>query len=259
MLRPPMLSSALLLLLCATPVKIAASGFVVSGGDDPARANVWLERFAEVVRRDGRVDVSTADDIAQLLGLERQRALLGCGADGTSCVAELANALGANGVLVGTFTKSEDSYLVVLRVLRQPSGTVWWSASARLKGEPALLDWLDEQAAACASALAPSATRGRAPLVVGGIGAGAVVIGATLLTLANTAGVQAVRTAPDEPALSSALSAGRGESTAGVVLVGVGAAALTASVLWWFIGAQKAPVALAYTPEGPVLTLGGRW
>ncbi len=254
-----MLTATILALLCTAPVKIAATGFTESGGGDPARANVWLERFAEVMRRDGKVQVSTSNDIAQLMGIERQKELFGCAADGSSCIAELANALGAEGVLVGTFTRSKDAYLVVLRVLRQPSGAVWWSASSRVTGETALLDWLDEQATACANALAPSAPATRAPLVLGGVGLGVALAGAGLLAVAHTVALGDVRTAANEPALRSALTAGRSESTAGVVLVSVGAAAVAAAIVWKLVGQPAAAVAISATPSGTFVSVGGSW
>jgi hypothetical protein len=253
-----MLTTALLLMLSAAPVKIAASGFVVTG-ENPARANVWLERFAEVMRRNKGIEVTTSDDIAQLLGIERQRQLLGCASDGSSCIAELADALGAGGVLVGTFTKSDDSYLVVLRVVRQPSGAIWWSASSRVKGETALLDWLDEQASACANALIPSTPGSTGPYVVGGVGAVVLVTGASLLVVANTVGLRAAQEAGTEQSLSSALSTGRAESTSGVVLLAVGAAAITGAILWKVLDRPAAPVALAPIPGGGLVTFGGQW
>jgi hypothetical protein len=254
-----MLGPVLLLMLTAAPVKIAVSGFTVSGGIDPASADAWAERFAEVMRRSGRVEVTTRDDIGQLLGLERQRQLLGCNSEGSSCIAELANALGADGVLVGTFTRTGDAYLVVVRVLRQPSGAVGWSASSRVTGEAALLDWLDEQAAACAETLAPTTRAPRGPFIVGGIGAGVAIAGAALLVVANTEGVRAVRQASDEPALSSALSAGRAEATAGAVLIGVGAAAAATAVLWGLLGRESAPVAIAPVSGGAIVGIRGEW
>ena len=82
-----MLTTVALLSLCAAPAKLAASAFAVSG-EDEARAGVWLERFAEVMRRDGRVEVTTASDLSHLLGLERQKQLLGCDTEAASCLAE---------------------------------------------------------------------------------------------------------------------------------------------------------------------------
>lgn len=254
-----MLTSVALVLLAAAPVKIAATSFTVAG-EDGKRAGVWLERFAEVMRRDKRVEVITADDLAQLVGMERQKALLGCEASAASCVTELANALGTDGVLVGSITRSEDSYLAVVKILRQRNATVWWSASGRMKGEGALLDWLDEQAAAAVEAMAPRAPVRVGPLILGGGALVGLGVGAALLALSNTSALEAVRSAPDEPALRSALDAGRTQGTTGVVLVSLGGAALVTSIIWLALpGDAKPSVAFVPTERGAFAVVGGRW
>jgi len=252
-----MLTTAALVLLCAAPVKLAASGFTASG-EDSARANVWTERFAEVMRRDGRVEVTTAGDVAQLLGAERQKQLLGCGSE--SCLAELANALGTDGLLVGSITRSGDSYLAVVKVIRQKNGSVWWSASGRMSGEPALLDWLDAQAASSVDAIAPRAPLPAGPLVLGGAGIVAIGAGVTLVVLSNTVALQAVKSAPDEPRLATALDSGRAQNTVGIVCLAVGGAALAASIVGLLMRSEPPPaVALAPVPGGVVASFGGQW
>lgn len=255
-----MLTSLAVLILCAGPVKVAASGFAVNG-EDTARASVWLERFAEVMRRDKRVEVTTTADLAQIIGLERQRQLLGCDPEATSCLAELANALGTDGVLVGSIIRTGDSFLAVVKVIRQKTGGVWWSASGRMTGEAALLDWLDAQAAVAVNAMLPPPPVPVGPLVVGGVGIVALGVGATLVTLSNTVSLQAVRTASDVPALEKALDAGRTQGTVGVVLLGVGGAALATSIVWMLARSEPAAtVALGPAPGGGlVATVGGRW
>lgn len=254
-----MLTSALLMVLCAAPIKIAATGFTASG-DDAARASVWLERFAEVMRREPRISISTAADFAQLIGMERQRELLGCASDATSCIAELANALGADGVLVGSITRTGDSYIAVVRVLRPSNGSIWWSASSRMKGEPALLDWLDDQAVAASRALAPAAPMRSGPLVVGLAGGALIVTGAVLLTLANTSALRDVRSAQNEGELAGALSLGRAEQIGGFALIGVGTAAVATAVVWQLVRvAPPAAVAVIPLQGGALATFGAHW
>lgn len=253
-----MLSSFSLMLLLAAPVKVAATGFTVTG-EEQGRASVWLERFAEVMRRDQRVEVTTAADLAQLIGMERQKQLLGCSELATSCLTELANALGAEGILVGTITRSGDSYLVVVKVLHQKNGAVWWSASGRVTGENALLDWLDEHAGHAVDALVPPAPVRAAPLVLGGAGIVAAGVGATLVALSNTVALEKVRTA-SEPQLAAAIDSGRTQNVSGVVLLGVGGAAVVTSVIWLLLPAEpRAKVSLMPTPGGAFAVVGGEW
>jgi hypothetical protein len=205
--------------------------------------------------------VVTADDLAQLVGIERQKALLGCDEAATLCITELANALGTDGVLVGSITRSEDSYLAVVKILRQSNARVWWSASGRMKGEGALLDWLDEQASAAVDAIAPRSPLRAGPLILGGGALVSLGIGAAFLAIANTSSLQAVRTATDEPTLKAALDAGRTQSTVGVVLVSVGGAALATSIIWLGLppGDTKPNVAFVPTQNGAFAVVGGRW
>src|SRR5205823_914650 len=49
--------------------------------------------------------VTTAAQLSAVLGLERQRQLLGCTEESGSCVAELANALGADVVVQSTVAR----------------------------------------------------------------------------------------------------------------------------------------------------------
>jgi hypothetical protein len=255
-----MLTSVALVMLLAAPVKVAATGFTATG-EDARRASVWLERFAEVMRRDKRVEVVTADDLAQLVGIERQKALLGCDEAATLCITELANALGTDGVLVGSITRSEDSYLAVVKILRQRDAKVWWSVSGRMKGEGALLDWLDEQASAAVDAIAPRAPVRAGPFILGGAGLVSLGIGAAFLAVANTSTLTEVRMADSEPKLAAALDAGRTQSTVGVVLLSVGGAALVSSIIWLALPPSEAKPNVAFIPtqNGGFAVVGGRW
>src|SRR4051794_4567099 len=97
-------------LLQAAPIRVAAPGFATVG-IAPELANVYVERFATVLASTGTVKVTTSRDIAQVIGLERQRQLLGC-ADETSCLAELAGGLGVDAVLSGSLART-GSYITV--------------------------------------------------------------------------------------------------------------------------------------------------
>lgn len=262
-----MLTTAVVLLLCAAPqqVRIAATSFSTSG-EDEKRASVWLDRFAEVMARNKRLDVTTPSALAQMLGMERQRQLLGCAEDENSCVAELAAALGAEGILSGSITRSGESYLAVVRVIRQQNAKVWWSASARVKGEAALLDWLDEQAGLAAAALVGeggASAGGGLPVgafIVGGAGLVAAGVGAGFLVLANTSTLTALKAATTEPAIADLSQRGKGETTVGALLLGVGGAAVATSVIW-LLAAPKAPVQVAVVPSpaGLAVSVGGAW
>jgi len=64
----------------------------------PAMSAVYAETLADSIRKQG-VKVFSEGDIQTLLGVERQKALLGCSDSGANCLAELANAPGCNPTL----------------------------------------------------------------------------------------------------------------------------------------------------------------
>lgn len=216
-------------------VTVAVPALQVVGVDE-AVASVYVERLATKLAADD-VRVTTARDMAQLLGLERQKALLGCGEE-SSCVAELAGALGVKALVSGSVARLDSGYVVTLRLLRAPEGTLLSSASERLVGEAALLDFLDDAAVRFREALqrtfgtarpAPSFTRWIPALVGGALatgGAVALVVAATQHQALVSGSLQS------RGAIDGAVATGRTAELVGYLLVGGGVASALASVLW---------------------------
>lgn len=76
---------------------------------------------AELTNRGLRV--ITAAEINALIGMERQKTLLGCGdAQAQSCMAELAAALGTEAVMLGNLAKLGQGYQVNIKVIRSDNG-----------------------------------------------------------------------------------------------------------------------------------------
>ncbi len=73
------------------------------------------EAMAQELSRRGFFDVISSSEIRTLLGVERQKQLLGCG--DSSCTAELSGALGARFVLQSTLTRLGDSLQLSLQML----------------------------------------------------------------------------------------------------------------------------------------------
>src|SRR5690242_5299342 len=108
---------ALLVATSASPrtVKIAAPG--LSGVNLPdALVGFYSEQLAEHLRDNG-IEVVTGREMAALMGLERQRQLVGCAADSNNCLAELANALGVDGLLVGDVARLGSRFQLSVKVL----------------------------------------------------------------------------------------------------------------------------------------------
>jgi hypothetical protein len=134
---------ALVLVLAAAPVKVAAIEWSHSGVDKIYAAT--LEgRYLDLLASNG-MRVTSPKDIAAVLGLERQKQMLGCSSD-VSCIAELGGALGVDAILYGSVVKGGSSFTVTLRLINARDAQTLSSFSQRLKSEDLLQDWLDAKA-----------------------------------------------------------------------------------------------------------------
>ncbi len=264
-----MLSLVLGVALTATP-NLAAPGLQCAGVV-PVVCDAFLENFVANLTNRG-VKVVTKNDMSEVLGVERQKQLLGCSAGDSSCLAELAGALGVGSLLSGTVAKTESGYVSTLKVIDATSGATKWAATTRVDTEKALFGFFEDQAGALAQLLAPGASRGVSPVVkwipamVGGV---AAIVGGVLFAeaaaeaavlraqLANPQPLSKVLEPPDftvEDDLSLAAENGRTFQTAGWLCVGAGAAAVVSSFLWWLLTPSSPVTAtLVPSPNGALL------
>jgi TolB-like protein len=84
-------------------------------GVEVEKAAALGEAITQELSRRGFFEVISSSDIRTLLGVERQRQLLGCG--DSSCTAELSGALGARFVLQSSLTRLGDSLQLSLQML----------------------------------------------------------------------------------------------------------------------------------------------
>lgn len=102
------------------------------GDDVPERtARVFAESLAIELRKLRAVDVVTMDEIRTMLDVEAQRQLVGC--DEQSCLAEIADALGADVILTGSVAKVGDERLLGLARIEQRAAAVTQRFQARLE------------------------------------------------------------------------------------------------------------------------------
>ncbi len=264
-------------LLMAAPIKVAVPAFTVIGIDQPL-AEAWSEHFVTLLGSGGRLSLTTQRDIAQVLGLERRKQLLGCGESQSSCLAELAGALGVDAILSGTLAKGGSSFTATLRIVRSNDGSVIATATARLKNDEALQDWLDAQAPLLA-AKAEAAFREREPRAPSGetevrapaetrplvrwlpaIAGGVFAVGGAALFAASKDKANELKTAtfssPEK--VQEAASAGRTLESTGVASLITGGVAIAASVVWVLSApAGGAQVAAAPLPGGGAVAVGG--
>jgi hypothetical protein len=87
--------------------------------------------------------VTGSAEIAALIGVERQKQMLGCSDEG--CAVELAGALDTDRILSGTLSKLGDTYILNLSLVDSRKGVTIHRTGARLKGQSidVMLDQID--------------------------------------------------------------------------------------------------------------------
>lgn len=243
----------LALVLCQAP-KVAAPAWG-SVEVTPEKAQFFALHLASALRTRG-LSVITAQDIAAVLGVERQKQLLGCNEGGSSCMLELSNALGAQLVLTGVVAKLESSYQVNLRVLSSLDGKVVAQELVRSESQEKLLFALDDAAVSLARQLEPKAPPGSArslvwiPAVAAAVFAvaGGVFYG---LALDRSAALERalVPGAPREQ-LAPIVTAGQTWELLGWTGFGLAAGAGATALVMFFVGAPPAQVSFFFTPSG---------
>src|SRR5205814_752872 len=120
-------------------VKIASPG-INAVNIDPKLVEFYAEHLEQRLGYAG-VKVISPKEVGALIGLERQRELLGCN-EGTSCIAEIAGALGVDGVLMGSLAKVGDTFQLNLKVVDAADASVLCTYAVRTDEEEALLKQL---------------------------------------------------------------------------------------------------------------------
>jgi TolB-like protein len=101
--------------------KVAVTEVVDVTGQDAAKARLLTQVVVSEVSGLNRFSVIDSAGIAQVIGLERQKKLLGCADSG--CLAEIGGALGANYLLTGTLGRLGKQYRIDLKLLDALKGT----------------------------------------------------------------------------------------------------------------------------------------
>lgn len=256
-----MLTAVSCLLLAAAPakeLKIAAPGLAMTGVDAALSAPLTdqlLQPFAPI-------GVITPRDVAAIVGLDRQKELLGCTGAG-QCLVELGNALGVQGVLLGDVVKLGGTYQVNARIIEPLQGKLVAQASQRVTREDELFDALTrvgldlrEQfyrangvtepppAPVTLTATTPpppsaSGTGRRLPFVLLGLGGAVTIAGGILVAVSESSYIRLTSAGQQTVAVSDArviAESGKAMQTASWVLLGVGAALLVAGLVWLLVG-----------------------
>ena len=153
-----------LLMLAATPapLRVAVPNFNVIN-IQPEAAAFFMDRFANRLRSRG-LAVTTATEIETVLGLERQKQLLGCAENSSSCQAEIAAALGADAIVRARVARFGKRFELTLTLIDPANAGVIGSISASATDEGKVLDTLEAGADEFTAKLV-AAKRGKAVAV----------------------------------------------------------------------------------------------
>lgn len=206
-------------------------------------ADLLTENLSATVRETHRFSkVIGTKDIEQVLGFEKQKQLLAC--ESSSCMAELAGALGVDYVLSGTLGRLGSTWLFNAVLFNQRTGDAEARLSRKIKGtdEEALLEAVE-------GIVADLLKESRVPPVGGAAAAPAKPAVAAAQPAPTTSNTAAATPAPSptaaaEPAPAPAPStetaaasststgtSGGGGGIAGKALMGIGAAGLAATLI----------------------------
>lgn len=202
--------------------------------------------------------VLTAADMAAVLGVERQKALLGCNEE-SSCIAEIGAALNARGVVLGSVGRLGDTRLLNVKVVSSANAQALAACSAKASSDEALVS----EAEACADTIAlallprdetPRRTWALVPFIGGAV---AAVAGGALLVGANLDAGEIPKSTEEPAVVFARANADSGLATTGVALLGAGAAVgLLGAVFYFTPPAPVQPVALV-TPQGAFVGVSG--
>lgn len=119
-------------------------GVSAGTGVEPAAAEDLSEYLQAQLSQAGVYQVTGGNDIATLLGMERQRQLVGCSDEDSSCVAEIAQALNADRAVTGRVSVAGDSVVLSVSLLDVRKSGVVARASRRRDGTRVLEPLYDE-------------------------------------------------------------------------------------------------------------------
>jgi hypothetical protein len=234
----------------------------MSTEDAALRTEVLAQKLGE-----RGLKVLTQDSIGAVLGLERQKQLLGCAE--TSCLAELGAAMGLDALIIGSIGALEGRYSLTVKVvsstnaatlaswaqqgltargLESALGRAAWEIADQLSrtpgheafkpGDPAPVISSEEPAATTRGSLRPFA------LVPGIVGLGGVIAGVVLRLQVQSA-YDALSPAQTQLQASATVTRGTTLQTAEVVSFAVGGAFVATAVVMFLLGGSPSTVPIA--------------
>ncbi len=223
-------------------------------------ADSLSEQVSTELAASGAVEVANVSDLRTALGFERQKQLLGCGAESSTCLTELSDALGAPWVVLGTLARLGDEMRLDLKLIRAADGVALarvgrsMSSKETFSAVTALVHQLldDSGVVARAPSKVPAVVLSSAGAVVAGVGVGLLVdsrLGAGKLDTDLGS-----LTFSEAKQLAARVNL---EGLVGPIVAGVGGAALIAGLVWLAVGANPPAVAVVPWLDGRGLVVRG--
>ncbi len=258
---------SLVVLLAATPaVKLASPG--ISSINVTAQLQAFVTDHLNQELVVAGVNVLSSSQVAAVIGLERQKQLLGCTVE-SDCVAEFANALGVDGLLLGNIGKFGATFQLDVRVAAATDAHNLATVSIRVPDDNALLDAISQAAASIAKQLAvalkvtlipvaqpPSLVTKSQYTFFRSAGMWTFLVSSAafvggLVAMIPTAPPDVMPAPPPSAAFQAAL---------GTCLIGIGGM-LVGGLIWLFGGNEQVPVSASLVPSshGFTFALGGRF
>lgn len=258
------------LLLSAAPKVVSPEWNAVNTRKE--LATFYADVLADALRKQG-LQVMTAQDVATLLGMERQRELLGCSDATGSCMAELANALGCDATLVVNIARFDDGgFRGIAKLISSKTGNTLSSAQLDSTNERRLLDSLESAAKVLAvpfgASLSPTANvsteapgaSGSVPLwwIPGAVGVAAGGASAAMF-LASKNDFDTLYAATTYDAAKAQAQRGEALQVGGWVAAGVGVGLVATSVVLLALPKTEVVPTAVVTPNGGAVGVGGRF
>lgn len=245
------------------PVGIAVTPLQLIGM--PAEMGGYAEdRLANRLGERG-YKVTTSADIVAMLGLERQKQLLGVCSDDSACNTEIGAALGVPLMVTGRVTKIDERFDLDLRVIRQRDGLVVARETRSLEGLKRLGELMEAAGDSLAKQLAPKtpfAWRLWVPVLAGTVAAGvggalwaqaelqhASYKGGRLVQVSSITGLKNIDAKFAELSLQRLI---------GMVVAGTGVVLIAGGLVWnALMPSLPVSVVVAPGPQGASVALGG--
>jgi TolB-like protein len=174
------LPAALVLVLCSAAAekpKLVVLELAPGSGVEPSLTGPLTEAVTTEVQRAAFFEVISSRDIQSLLGIERQKQLLGCGEEAKSCMAELSGALGARFVMTGTVARLGEAWQLTLTTLDSQKAQPLGRATRLARSVESLRSMLPYAVAEATGTPLPAPPSRTLPWTLVGVGAGAAVFG----------------------------------------------------------------------------------